>query len=147
MIYVVVRESEVVLADQLERFERVRHLGTPSRILLEAAHANHVAVIHDPVTANGRLELRYYLHEQAVSETLHRYTRARGKVAAMLLDFLKMDKATRRGLWGSGNSMPYSRSPHPQTPPILANLDKRFGQIGRTQHIPRSARLRITTIN
>ncbi len=69
----VVRESEVALADRLERFERVRHLGTPSRILLEAAHANHVAVIHDPVTANGRLELRHYLREQAVTETLHRY--------------------------------------------------------------------------
>ena len=38
-----------------------------------AANGAGVAVIDAPVLANGRLELRWYLREQAVSRTLHRY--------------------------------------------------------------------------
>jgi RHH-type proline utilization regulon transcriptional repressor/proline dehydrogenase/delta 1-pyrroline-5-carboxylate dehydrogenase len=30
-------------------------------------------VVDVPVLANGRLELRYYLREQALSQTIHRY--------------------------------------------------------------------------
>ncbi|MEZ4659377.1 MAG: hypothetical protein R2911_17600 [Caldilineaceae bacterium] len=40
---------------------------------MTAAHVAHVPVIGAPVTTSGRLELRYYLREQAVSETQHRY--------------------------------------------------------------------------
>jgi RHH-type proline utilization regulon transcriptional repressor/proline dehydrogenase/delta 1-pyrroline-5-carboxylate dehydrogenase len=66
-------EPEETLAKHLVDFERLRHLGQPSEGLLRAAQARHVPVIRDPVTRNGRLELRYYLREQSVSETLHRY--------------------------------------------------------------------------
>ncbi|MEZ4863654.1 MAG: bifunctional proline dehydrogenase/L-glutamate gamma-semialdehyde dehydrogenase [Caldilineaceae bacterium] len=66
-------ESEEALASHLAEVERVRHLGTPSQALLVAAHAAHVPVISDPITANGRLELRYYLREQSMTQTIHRY--------------------------------------------------------------------------
>jgi RHH-type proline utilization regulon transcriptional repressor/proline dehydrogenase/delta 1-pyrroline-5-carboxylate dehydrogenase len=39
----------------------------------EAANEAHVAVIDPPALANGRLELRYYLREQVISQTTHRY--------------------------------------------------------------------------
>jgi RHH-type transcriptional regulator, proline utilization regulon repressor / proline dehydrogenase / delta 1-pyrroline-5-carboxylate dehydrogenase len=32
-----------------------------------------ISVVDVPVLANGRLELRYYLREQALSQTVHRY--------------------------------------------------------------------------
>ena len=32
-----------------------------------------MSVVDVPVLANGRLELRYYLREQALSQTVHRY--------------------------------------------------------------------------
>jgi len=38
-----------------------------------AAHAAGVTVIDAPVLATGRLELRHYLREQAVSRVVHRY--------------------------------------------------------------------------
>jgi RHH-type proline utilization regulon transcriptional repressor/proline dehydrogenase/delta 1-pyrroline-5-carboxylate dehydrogenase len=66
-------ETEEILATHLNDYERLRHLGQPSESLLRAAHTHHVPVLCDPVTRNGRLELRYYLREQAVCETLHRY--------------------------------------------------------------------------
>ena len=30
-------------------------------------------VIDEPVVSSGRLEMRWYLHEQAISRTLHRF--------------------------------------------------------------------------
>ncbi|MCB9156565.1 MAG: proline dehydrogenase family protein [Caldilineaceae bacterium] len=72
-ITTIVQESESELAQRVHTFERLRHLGAPTDELLTAAHAAHVPVIHEPVTTSGRLELRYYLREQAVSETRHRY--------------------------------------------------------------------------
>ena len=53
--------------------ERVRvwePISTPARA---AANGAGVSVIDAPVLANGRLELRWYLREQVVSRTLHRY--------------------------------------------------------------------------
>jgi RHH-type proline utilization regulon transcriptional repressor/proline dehydrogenase/delta 1-pyrroline-5-carboxylate dehydrogenase len=53
--------------------ERVRvweRISTPARA---AANGAGVAVIDAPVLATGRLELRWYLREQAVSRVLHRY--------------------------------------------------------------------------
>jgi RHH-type proline utilization regulon transcriptional repressor/proline dehydrogenase/delta 1-pyrroline-5-carboxylate dehydrogenase len=38
-----------------------------------AANGTGVTVVDAPVVANGRLELRWYLREQAVSRVLHRY--------------------------------------------------------------------------
>jgi RHH-type transcriptional regulator, proline utilization regulon repressor / proline dehydrogenase / delta 1-pyrroline-5-carboxylate dehydrogenase len=53
--------------------ERVRTLGPLSTAARAAANAAGVAVIDAPVLANGRLELRWYLREQTVSRTVHRY--------------------------------------------------------------------------
>jgi RHH-type transcriptional regulator, proline utilization regulon repressor / proline dehydrogenase / delta 1-pyrroline-5-carboxylate dehydrogenase len=53
--------------------ERVRvweRISTPARA---AANGARLAVIDAPVLATGRLELRWYLREQAVSRVLHRY--------------------------------------------------------------------------
>ncbi|MBV7336223.1 bifunctional proline dehydrogenase/L-glutamate gamma-semialdehyde dehydrogenase [Chloroflexi bacterium TSY] len=69
----VTQESESELADRIETFERLRHMGKPSTELLMAAHEQHVSIISEPVTTIGRLELRFYLREQSVTETLHRY--------------------------------------------------------------------------
>jgi len=66
-------ETEGTLAQHIADYERVRHLGTPSTALLRAAHAAHVPLLRDPVTRSGRIELRFYLREQAICETLHRY--------------------------------------------------------------------------
>ena len=44
-----------------------------SREVRAAAHAAGVAVLDAPVLGAGRLELRAYLREQAVSRTVHRY--------------------------------------------------------------------------
>jgi RHH-type transcriptional regulator, proline utilization regulon repressor / proline dehydrogenase / delta 1-pyrroline-5-carboxylate dehydrogenase len=38
-----------------------------------AAAGVGLTVVEAPVLANGRLELRWYLREQAVSQVLHRY--------------------------------------------------------------------------
>jgi RHH-type proline utilization regulon transcriptional repressor/proline dehydrogenase/delta 1-pyrroline-5-carboxylate dehydrogenase len=38
-----------------------------------AAIAAEVDLVDAPVTASGRLELRWYLREQAISQTLHRF--------------------------------------------------------------------------
>jgi RHH-type proline utilization regulon transcriptional repressor/proline dehydrogenase/delta 1-pyrroline-5-carboxylate dehydrogenase len=69
----VLSETEEELVKHVADYERIRHLGEPSEMLLRAAHAAHVPILQEPVTRNGRLELRYYLREQAVTETLHRY--------------------------------------------------------------------------
>jgi len=53
--------------------ERVRACGPVSTAARAAANGTGVAVIDAPVLANGRLELRWYLREQAVSSILHRY--------------------------------------------------------------------------
>jgi RHH-type proline utilization regulon transcriptional repressor/proline dehydrogenase/delta 1-pyrroline-5-carboxylate dehydrogenase len=53
--------------------ERVRVWEPISTAARAAANGTGVTVIDAPVLANGRLELRWYLREQAVSRTLHRY--------------------------------------------------------------------------
>ena len=58
---------------QLPHVERVRALTQPSADLLKAANKQHVTLVKDPVSADGRLELRFYFREQAVTETQHRY--------------------------------------------------------------------------
>ncbi|RIK34987.1 MAG: proline dehydrogenase [Chloroflexi bacterium] len=72
----VVYEDEKHLADRLsskDGYERLRILAQVSLDLRRAANRAHIAVIDAPVLANGRLELRWYLREQAISHTVHRY--------------------------------------------------------------------------
>lgn len=53
---------------------RIRVLGDyEPELLAAAAKRPEVAVIDEPVTSSGRVELRYYVQEQAVSMTLHRF--------------------------------------------------------------------------
>jgi RHH-type proline utilization regulon transcriptional repressor/proline dehydrogenase/delta 1-pyrroline-5-carboxylate dehydrogenase len=68
-------ESEAALAARLassgvERLRALTPLALPTRA---AAHAAGVTVLDAPVLATGRLELRAYLREQAVSRVVHRY--------------------------------------------------------------------------
>ena len=53
--------------------ERLRALVLLSREARATAHAAGVAILDAPVLATGRLELRAYLREQAISRTVHRY--------------------------------------------------------------------------
>jgi RHH-type proline utilization regulon transcriptional repressor/proline dehydrogenase/delta 1-pyrroline-5-carboxylate dehydrogenase len=55
------------------RFGRVRHVGSAATTLLRAAAAAEVDVIDEPVVSPSRLEMRWYLREQAISRTLHRF--------------------------------------------------------------------------
>jgi len=54
-------------------YDRLRALGPLSTALRQALNAAGISVVDAPVLANGRLELRYYLREQALSLTVHRY--------------------------------------------------------------------------
>ncbi|HKW94798.1 MAG TPA: hypothetical protein VJX92_23130, partial [Methylomirabilota bacterium] len=68
-------ETEAALHARLAsgHFERLRALVPVSREARTAAHAAEVTVLDAPVLATGRLELRSYLREQAVSRVVHRY--------------------------------------------------------------------------
>jgi RHH-type transcriptional regulator, proline utilization regulon repressor / proline dehydrogenase / delta 1-pyrroline-5-carboxylate dehydrogenase len=54
-------------------YDRLRALGPLSTTLRRALNTAGISVVDVPVLANGRLELRYYLREQALSQTVHRY--------------------------------------------------------------------------
>ena len=54
-------------------YDRLRALGPLSTTLRRVLNTVGVSVVAVPVLANGRLELRYYLREQALSQTVHRY--------------------------------------------------------------------------
>jgi RHH-type transcriptional regulator, proline utilization regulon repressor / proline dehydrogenase / delta 1-pyrroline-5-carboxylate dehydrogenase len=68
-------ESEVELAARITavRIERLRALTPLTSVTRAAVHAAGVTVLDAPVLATGRLELRAYLREQAVSRVVHRY--------------------------------------------------------------------------
>jgi RHH-type proline utilization regulon transcriptional repressor/proline dehydrogenase/delta 1-pyrroline-5-carboxylate dehydrogenase len=68
-------ETEAELIGRVGRgeAERVRAVAPISTEVRMAAHAAGVTVIDAPVLATGRLELRHYLREQAVSRVVHRY--------------------------------------------------------------------------
>lgn len=55
------------------KMQRVRLIEHPFANLLEAASESGVHIIHDPVLANGRLELLHYLREVSISIDYHRY--------------------------------------------------------------------------
>ncbi|MFN8489494.1 MAG: bifunctional proline dehydrogenase/L-glutamate gamma-semialdehyde dehydrogenase [Caldilineaceae bacterium] len=72
----VIYETEVELIKRLAStspYDRLRVLEPISTALRQAANRAHLAVIDAPVLANGRLELRHYLREQAIAELTHRY--------------------------------------------------------------------------
>lgn len=53
---------------------RIRVAGTASaELFAAAAPLPEIALLDDPITASGRVELRYWMKEQAVSMTLHRF--------------------------------------------------------------------------
>ncbi|MFT4087419.1 MAG: bifunctional proline dehydrogenase/L-glutamate gamma-semialdehyde dehydrogenase [Gordonia sp. (in: high G+C Gram-positive bacteria)] len=53
---------------------RVRFAGSPGDdVFARMTGRPEVALLDDPITASGRVELRYWLHEQSVSMTLHRF--------------------------------------------------------------------------
>lgn len=69
-------EDEAGLAARMPTtwaYDRLRVVGAISDGLRRAVHKAATALIDAPVLANGRLELRWYLREQAVSQTMHRY--------------------------------------------------------------------------
>jgi RHH-type proline utilization regulon transcriptional repressor/proline dehydrogenase/delta 1-pyrroline-5-carboxylate dehydrogenase len=70
-------EDEISLITRLNAgdvvYDRLRALGPLSTALRRALNAAGISVIDAQVVANGRLELRYYLREQALSQTVHRY--------------------------------------------------------------------------
>jgi RHH-type proline utilization regulon transcriptional repressor/proline dehydrogenase/delta 1-pyrroline-5-carboxylate dehydrogenase len=68
-------ESEAGFVDRLAQggVDRVRAWEPVSTAARAAAGGTGVTIIDAPVLATGRLELRWYLREQAVSRILHRY--------------------------------------------------------------------------
>jgi RHH-type proline utilization regulon transcriptional repressor/proline dehydrogenase/delta 1-pyrroline-5-carboxylate dehydrogenase len=69
-------EAEAGFVDRLAHpadAERVRACVPISAVARAAANGTGVTVIDEPVLANGRLELRWYLREQSVSHVVHRY--------------------------------------------------------------------------
>jgi RHH-type proline utilization regulon transcriptional repressor/proline dehydrogenase/delta 1-pyrroline-5-carboxylate dehydrogenase len=70
---VVQTEAELIAGLAGARVERLRALVPLSREVRAAAHAAGIVVLDAPVLAAGRLELRAYLREQAVSRVVHRY--------------------------------------------------------------------------
>jgi RHH-type proline utilization regulon transcriptional repressor/proline dehydrogenase/delta 1-pyrroline-5-carboxylate dehydrogenase len=72
----VVVETEAGFVEHLAHprdAERVRVWAPMSTAARAAAAGVGLTVVEAPVLANGRLELRWYLREQAVSQVLHRY--------------------------------------------------------------------------
>ena len=73
----VIVEDEASLIARLNApdavYDRLRALGSLSTALHRVLNAAGISVVDVPVLANGRLELRYYLREQALSQTVHRY--------------------------------------------------------------------------
>jgi RHH-type proline utilization regulon transcriptional repressor/proline dehydrogenase/delta 1-pyrroline-5-carboxylate dehydrogenase len=69
----VVREEDPAFAARLTQFERVRVFSAISPAARDAANAAHVRVVDADALLEGRLELRHYLREQSVTQTLHRY--------------------------------------------------------------------------
>jgi acyl-CoA reductase-like NAD-dependent aldehyde dehydrogenase/proline dehydrogenase len=72
-----VEEGESNLVSQLQvtppPVDRLRALAPLEMELRRTLNNAGISVVEGPVLANGRLELGHYLHEQAVSQTVHRY--------------------------------------------------------------------------
>ncbi len=68
-----VTEDESAFVDRIADFERVRAFAPLSVAAHVHATAAHALIIEQPLMLTGRLELRHYLREQAVTQTTHRY--------------------------------------------------------------------------
>jgi RHH-type proline utilization regulon transcriptional repressor/proline dehydrogenase/delta 1-pyrroline-5-carboxylate dehydrogenase len=72
-----VEESDAQLAEAIGggQVDRVRYAapGRASLEVLRAGNAAHGCVVSVPVSAEGRLELLWYLREQSISTDYHRY--------------------------------------------------------------------------
>ena len=66
-------DDELITRAPWPRWGRVRFVGSVAPELRRALIDAEVDIIDEPVTPNGRLELRHYLREQSVSTTLHRF--------------------------------------------------------------------------
>ncbi len=66
-------EDELINRIASNAYDRLRALAPLSSDVQRAAHAAYVNIANAPVVANGRLELRWYLREQSISHTRHRY--------------------------------------------------------------------------
>ncbi len=71
----VTEENETTFLERVRAgaIERIRLLEAPSKQLLEAAAHSATYIVHDPVLANGRLELLHYTREVSLSFDYHRY--------------------------------------------------------------------------
>ena len=58
---------------KISSFERVRALAPLPRAAYAEAVQSHTLIVDEPISRNGRLELRHYLREQSVTFTHHRY--------------------------------------------------------------------------
>ena len=69
------RMMKYLLLVRLTTFEngRLRLLSRASDAVLVAVQNQYIQIVDQPVLDKGRLGLRHYLLEQAVSETVHRY--------------------------------------------------------------------------
>jgi RHH-type proline utilization regulon transcriptional repressor/proline dehydrogenase/delta 1-pyrroline-5-carboxylate dehydrogenase len=66
-------EDEKSFIQRIKNFERIRATAPLTREANMAANDAHVLIVDSEVLLNGRLELRHYLREQAISMTTHRY--------------------------------------------------------------------------
>ena len=74
--FALVTEGKAGLIARLQSaggFERLRLLDPVSLNVKAAAHEMSTGVIDAPALATGRMELRWYLREQTVSQVVHRY--------------------------------------------------------------------------
>ncbi len=61
------------LMNRLDRWSTIRVVGEFAPEDLPAAHEAEIDIVDAPVAATGRIELRWYLREQVISKTLHRF--------------------------------------------------------------------------
>jgi RHH-type proline utilization regulon transcriptional repressor/proline dehydrogenase/delta 1-pyrroline-5-carboxylate dehydrogenase len=73
MTVLVQSEKELEMSLLTSNWERMRLVGQLDEATRRAANKVGTAVVNQAVLANGRLELRHYLREQAISHTTHRY--------------------------------------------------------------------------
>jgi RHH-type proline utilization regulon transcriptional repressor/proline dehydrogenase/delta 1-pyrroline-5-carboxylate dehydrogenase len=76
VVQVIVEDEASLIARLLASdavYDRLRALDPLSTELRQTMNTAGINVVDVPVLANGRLELRYYLREQTVSQTVHRY--------------------------------------------------------------------------
>ena len=66
-------EPTVTLIGRLQPWSRIRVVGGFDPEHLPTAHRAEIDLVDAPVAASGRIELLWYLREQSISQTLHRF--------------------------------------------------------------------------